>query len=230
MFDKVKQERSDLQRANFELNVRYTALHTKFTFMQQQFKDLTESTGRAMQIQSERERKPKSAEEYEIIDLPALQMRVTTLTHEKVHLQKELELARSRVTLLGKQLALAESSLQANNEQSSNLTFSSTSMAAEQERLRARLSRAEGIAASLEAQFKAALPNAKIDYTISEDASIMLMNFISSELPAIAAAEKRYTTSTTTSQKSLSNPYAKSKQSLSKSSIIAKRKTSLTVE
>jgi len=52
MFDKVKQERSDLQRANFELNVRYTALHTKFEFLQRQLNELNENTGKALQAQS----------------------------------------------------------------------------------------------------------------------------------------------------------------------------------
>jgi len=119
--------------------------------------------------------------------------------------------------------------LVANNEQSSSLSNSSATLIAEQDRLRARLTRAEGIAASLENQLKTALPNTRVEYSISEDPSVMLMNFISSDLPSLTTNEKRYVTSSS-APKSLADPYSKNKRTTSKGKPMVKRKTSLQVE
>jgi len=230
MFEKVKLERSDLQRANFELNIRYGALNTKFEQLQRQFKDLSEKAEKSLKTQSQISRRPANEpDEYEILDLAGLRMRVGTLTNEKIHLSKDLELAKSRVIMLSKQLTMAENNLQANSDQNSILVSSTASLSGEMNKIKARLARAEGIAAGLEAQLKSVAPGVRIDYTVGEDPSVLLMNFISSDLPTIPT-EKRYVTTAEKGENVAETGPKSRTQSPKKLKIAVKRRTSLTVE
>ncbi|KAJ1516088.1 hypothetical protein HMI55_003002 [Coelomomyces lativittatus] len=206
LLEKLKKEKIGLLKQNQLFKFKIDMLTKKVKELKQDWKHLNELGVNHYNRQKDTMQKKiegSFTEDYQVVDLPALKLRIETLTLENKHLLSQVDLAKSQaMTAEKKQLSL-EKQIGSLNMQLHTLEKEASSLQSSFQDMAQRADWAEKICAFMESQFKEFAPNRKLDFSylrnsVSEPSASLLSAFHSrstystslEELPPLKSSKK----------------------------------------